>query len=264
MDEVDLRRALETAKRAITMVGTRLQQQFNADNAQTKTSAASVPVTPAVVDQLNKETELYLEPQLRGIGPNVGFVGQETGVRALSDLLWLVDPIDGTDLYTRGIPYCTTTAALVEKGVVVVSVIHDFIRNETYWATKGGGAFMNGTRIYVSNHSFEKSLISFDGDLDAGVNDQKFRTLRKTAIANTSQSNGYEFALLASGKLDAKIMQNPSGQDWDFAPGALLVSEAGGMIANIGSDKYDYTNHDFIAASPIVYEALAKGGGLFA
>jgi fructose-1,6-bisphosphatase/inositol monophosphatase family enzyme len=61
---------------------------------------------------------------------------------------------------------------------------------------------------------------------------------------------------VASGKLEARICFDGFGEDWDFAPGALLVKEAGGIVRNIGSDSYDYRNHNYIAGSKAVYEDL--------
>ena len=72
-------------------------------------------------------------------------------------------------------------------------------------------------------------------------------------------SAGFEFILVASGRLDARIAQDPYGYDWDYAPGSLLVEEAGGIVRNHGSNKYDYTNHDYIATNPVIYTALTEG-----
>ena len=72
---------------------------------------------------------------------------------------------------------------------------------------------------------------------------------------------GHEFAMVASGKLEGRIMYDPYGFDYDFAPGSLLVSEAGGVVTNIGSDKYDYRNLNSIAANPKLHQALTEGEG---
>jgi fructose-1,6-bisphosphatase/inositol monophosphatase family enzyme len=65
--------------------------------------------------------------------------------------------------------------------------------------------------------------------------------------------------MVASGKLDGRIMLDPYGKDYDLLPGALLVAEAGGVVANIGSSNYDYKNFNFIAANPAVYHDLTDG-----
>jgi fructose-1,6-bisphosphatase/inositol monophosphatase family enzyme len=70
---------------------------------------------------------------------------------------------------------------------------------------------------------------------------------------------GYEFVLVATGKIEGRIMYDAFGKDYDFAPGSLLVREAGGIVRNFHSDAYDYTNLSFIACNQVVYEELVKG-----
>jgi fructose-1,6-bisphosphatase/inositol monophosphatase family enzyme len=70
---------------------------------------------------------------------------------------------------------------------------------------------------------------------------------------------GHEFALVASGKLEGRVNHRPFGKAWDYAPGTLLVSEAGGIVANVGKRSYDYRDYDLIAACPQVYRALTEG-----
>ena len=69
---------------------------------------------------------------------------------------------------------------------------------------------------------------------------------------------GYEYALVAEGKLDGRVCLDGFGGDYDYAPVSLLVSEAGGVVKNIGKDTYDYRNHDFLATNPRVYEELSN------
>ncbi len=65
--------------------------------------------------------------------------------------------------------------------------------------------------------------------------------------------------MVASGKFEGRIAKDPYGKDWDFAPGSLLVREAGGIVNNIGMETYDYKNHDYVALCPPVYEELVYG-----
>lgn len=69
--------------------------------------------------------------------------------------------------------------------------------------------------------------------------------------------------MVAAGKVDGRVTFEPYGNDYDFAPGSLLVEEAGGVVRNLGSDTYDYRNTDFIAANPIIYKELTGEGGAF-
>ncbi len=72
-------------------------------------------------------------------------------------------------------------------------------------------------------------------------------------------SAGYEFVLVATGKIEARICFDPFGKDYDFAPGSLLVSEAGGIVANIGLTTYDYRNTNLIAGNKSVFENYTSG-----
>jgi len=191
---------------------------------------------------------------------SIGFRGEEFGVENHADITWLVDPIDGTSHFVRGIPFCTTMIALVENGTVVMSVINDFVREETYWAIRGKGAFKDGERIFVSNRPLSQAVLSFETRLENPENIESFIKVRKAAGGILSTINcGFEFTMIASGKLDARITQDPYGHDWDYAPGTLLVEEAGGIVKNHGSNNYDFTNHNYIAANPLVFKELTQG-----
>ena len=71
-------------------------------------------------------------------------------------------------------------------------------------------------------------------------------------------SCGFELAAVASGKIEGRIVLDAYGDDYDYAAGTFLVSEAGGKVTNLGSDDYDFRNHSFIAANPVVHEELRK------
>jgi fructose-1,6-bisphosphatase/inositol monophosphatase family enzyme len=86
-----------------------------------------------------------------------------------------------------------------------------------------------------------------------------FNQLRKQSLLIKTVSSGWEHVMVASGKLDARVCFDPHGKDYDFAPGSLLVREAGGVIANIGSTEYNYRNTNFIAANPIIFKELTEG-----
>ena len=76
-------------------------------------------------------------------------------------------------------------------------------------------------------------------------------------------TSGYEFALVASGKIEGRICSDPYAFDYDIAPGTLLIEEAGGIVTNIGKNTFDYRNRDLIAANRPVYEALTEGPEAF-
>ena len=256
MTDAQLEQALDITRKAVLEVATMVKPYFGNVETLTKGDGSSIG---GVVTELDREAEQYLAQELGKFSPDVGFRGEEFGVQSDKPTTWLVDPIDGTAHFIRGLPFCTTMVTLIENGTVVMSVIHDFVRDDTYWAIRGKGAFCNDKPIHVSDRTLKQGLLSFETRLAQTDNYHKYlETLEKTAIIATINC-GYEFAMIASGKLEGRIGLDPYGMDWDFAPGSLLVTEAGGVATNIGRTSYDYKNHDYIITNAVVHAELTSG-----
>lgn len=209
-----------------------------------------------VVTDLDLKAEKYIAKKLKEIYPTIDFCGEEFGGNKNSKKFWLLDPIDGTAHFVRGIPFCTTMLALIESKEVIFSVIHDFVRGDTYHAEKSKGAKMNNKPIHVSKRRLADAYISYEINLGKKKGLDLFTSLKKECILFKMVSCGYEFTLVAQGKTEGRITLDPWGGDYDYAPGSLLITEAGGVAKNIGKNSYDFKNHDFIAANPLVYEEL--------
>lgn len=260
MDNTRRNQALEVAIAAARDAGVELKKHYGRIDAEAKQNNGTE--SGDIVTRLDRETETFLSNRFKAFDPTIGFRGEEFGVENHADITWLVDPIDGTSHFVRGLPFCTTMIALVDRGHVVLSVIHDFVNDQTYYAARGGGAFKNGQPIQVSDRPLNKAIVSFETRLHEPENLAPYLAVRGAVGGVIATINcGFEFAMIASGKLDGRITKHPYGMDWDFAPGSLLVQEAGGVITNHGSDKYDYTKHDFVAANPLVHAALTSGEG---
>ncbi|MBP9667517.1 hypothetical protein KBD87_01765 [Candidatus Saccharibacteria bacterium] len=251
----DLERALNVTKIAVETAGDELRQHYGNVEPEAKGSGDGVA---GVVTELDRKIERYLAEELGKFDEGIGFLGEESGGEP-KPTTWLVDPIDGTAHFIRGIPFCTTMVALIEDNQVVMSVIHDIANNDTYWAIRGQGAYRNGERIYVSDRPLKQGLVSFETKLGKPENQDAYLKLSKLTTILATVNSGFEFIMIASGKLDGRIGVDPYGMDWDFAPGSLLVEEAGGIVRNIGSDTYDYHNHDYLAVNPVIYEELTSG-----
>lgn len=256
MTDRDLKQALSITRQAVTEAGQELKQFYGNVETISKGDGNSVG---GVVTELDRKTEHFLAKELGKFSADIGFRGEEFGVLSHANTTWLVDPIDGTAHFIRGIPFCTTMVTLIEDGEVVMSVIHDFVRDDTYWAISGGGAYCNDKRISVSQRSLKQSLISFETKLEKPENYEKYLAVRNQAGIIATINCGFEFAMIASGKLDGRIGLDPYGMDWDFAPGSLLIQEAGGVATNIGKNSYDYRNHDYIIANSVVHQELTSG-----
>lgn len=213
----------------------------------------------SVVTQLDIDVETFVMAELTRIHNDVDFVGEERGGDRNAEKFWLMDPIDGTAHYMRGLPFCTSMLALIDNGAVVFSAIYDFIQDTMYHAERGFGAFKNNERISVSTRALKDSFVSFETNIAIEGNTARSDELRDRTSLIKSFSAGWEFAMVASGKIDARICKDPYGMDYDYAPGSLLVAEAGGVVRNIGSGSYDYKNLNFIAANPLVYKDITEG-----
>lgn len=224
-----------------------------ADVVQKKSVAAS-----DVVTELDRKVEKFLKEKLAEVYPEIEFVGEEYGGNRDAKKFWLVDPIDGTGHYVRGLPFCTTMLALIEDGNVIFSAIYDFVSDNMYWAEKGKGAFKNDTRIQVSERGVEDSYMCYETMMQKEKNQKKFIELEDKFHLVKTISAGWEFAMIACGKLEGRISFDPWGKDYDFAPGTLLVSEAGGVVVNINSSNYDYRNANNIACNQRVFAEISK------
>lgn len=210
------------------------------------------------VTELDRQAETFIAERLQKYDASIDFYGEEHGGNDGAERYWLLDPIDGTAHYIRGNPFCTTMLALIESGQVTFSAIYNFVTDEMFVAAKGKGSFCNEKPIHVSNRPLSQAYLTYEIKMDQGNNLQKWLDLQKRCVLFNTINCGFEFSKVASGKFEGRICLTPFGKDWDYAPGALLVSEAGGVVRNIGSDSYDFHNHSFTATTPQVYEDLKR------
>lgn len=211
-----------------------------------------------VVTELDKKTEQFLAEKFHKLYPDIDFFGEEFGGNKDSEKLWVVDPIDGTAHFIRGMPFCTTMVALVENGKPVFSAIYDFVNDKMYYAEKGQGAKLNGEVIHVSNRPLAEAYLAREINIDFPENMKIFMSLRKKAILFNMINCGFELTLVATGKIEGRVSLNPWGGIYDFPAGALLVSEAGGVVKNVGKEDYNFKDFNFVAANPIVFDELRK------
>lgn len=210
----------------------------------------------SAVTEIDQVVENRLKEDLAALLPDIPFVGEEYGGDRASETFWLSDPIDGTSHYIRGIPFCSTMLALIDEGEVIFSVIYDFVNDDIYHAELGKGAYKNDEKISVSQRPLQQAYLSCEINANNVENIEVLSAINSKVKVITTLSSGFEFVLVATGKLEGRIVYDAFGKDYDFAPGALLVKEAGGVVRNFKSDKYDYRNLNFIASNQDVYDKL--------
>lgn len=188
-----------------------------------------------VVTCADKQGEAYLLEQIQQIFPGHGVLGEESGAHSGDgDYLWVLDPLDGTNNFSQGLPVFTVSIGLEYKGERVLGVVYAPYFDEMYTAVKDGGAWLNGRQIHVSAKSeLEESVLGTGFPYDKDVNPDNnagnlvsilphLRGIRRMGSA------AYDLACVAAGFLDGywELSLHP----WDICAGALLVEEAGGII----------------------------------
>jgi myo-inositol-1(or 4)-monophosphatase len=259
MTTEELYKARDVVWAALEEAGDKLRASHGKIDHLIKESEELEQNSQAVVTALDRDTEKFLYDKLRAYDASIGFRGEEFGIVSEGARTWLVDPIDGTAHFIRGLPFCTSMVALLEDNRVIMSLIYHFVSGDMYWAIKGEGAYCNQQRLRVSSRGLGESILSFESKLHKNDNLELYAKITRQANLFKSINCGFEFSMVASGRLDGRIAKDPYGMDWDFAPGSLLVSEAGGVAVNIGTEQYDYRNHDYLIVNPALYEDLVRG-----
>jgi myo-inositol-1(or 4)-monophosphatase len=191
-------------------------------------------------DRKAEETIMYV---LSKAQPSVSFICEESGKESNSDtsLTWIVDPIDGTTNFMRGISYFSISIALMERSEVVAGITLDPIRNECFIAEKGSGAFVGyRNRLRVSgrtNTSESLVAVHIPSCLEEPI-------VKAGAIIRKMGSVALDLAYVASGRYEASVCKNV--RLWDIATGILLIQESGGFMKH---KKNQDGSYDIIAAS---------------
>jgi myo-inositol-1(or 4)-monophosphatase len=176
-----------------------------------------------------------------------------------SKYLWIVDPIDGTSNFVHGMPLCMPSVALAYEGEVIIGVIHDPHRNETFYAKKGYGSYMNGNSIKVSKEDRISDAIISMGSPPAvqsmrmsliGIQAlmPKCRTIRMLGSA------ALMLAWVACGRLTSYWEYDLSS--WDVAAGALIIREAGGKFTNLLSEDWKLIDRKICASNGLVHSEI--------
>ena len=189
--------------------------------------------------ELDKNTEILIRNHLAQT--NIQVMGEEISTNLNSNIYWVVDPIDGTANYFRGLDQCCISIALVEKNDFLIGIVYNFNTNELFSAQKNNGAFLNGKKITVSGvTSKEKSSLTTGFPASESISSSlKFlEGLQGWKKIRMFGSAALSCAYVASGRCDAYIEKGV--YLWDIAAGICLVREAGGKVEyqKIDNERY--------------------------
>ena len=200
------------------------------------------------VSEVDRNAEQAIIETIRKAYPAHAILAEESGSHGKDEFQWIIDQLDGTTNYLHGFPQFAISIAMMHRGRLENGVIYDPVRDEIFVAVRGAGALLNDRRLRVTDQKTLKGAL-----LGTGIpyRDQRYmdaylgmlKTLtQETAGIRRPGSAALDFAYVAAGRLDGFWELGLSV--WDFAAGALLVQEAGGVVSDIrgGSQHLDTGN----------------------
>lgn len=191
------------------------------------------------VTEVDIQCEKLIRDALLSAFPDDGFIGEETGeIAGTSGRTWIVDPLDGTRPYIRGIHTFSILISLSVENEFVVGLVHFPAIKETYWASSGQGAFCNNQQIRVSPTNKVSAVMgSCLGIVDKADSEdgKKLFSLIRQWDYTYGFMDAYSYMSVASGKLDVCI--SLIDKPWDRAAAACIVTEAGGRYSDIAGNK---------------------------
>ena len=217
--------------------------------------------------QADREAEAEIVETIQKAFPDHGIMGEESGQmgNADSEYQWIVDPIDGTMNFMHGFPHFSVSIGLYQKGNAFQAVVYDPVRQELFTGGKGEGAYLDGRRIRVSGVKLlEDGLLATSYPYHKGKNlDFDLAALRafteKSSGVRRAGSAALDLAYVAAGRLDGAWLSGL--KQWDYAAGALLVREAGGLVNDYQGGDTWFESGNLIAGSPKVHHEMLQTMG---
>lgn len=216
------------------------------------------------VSDADTDAERTIADVLQAQYPDYGWLGEETGTQAAAGtgLRWVVDPLDGTVNFLRGLPHWAVSIALCEGDDPIAAIVYDPAKQELFSAEKGRGAYLNGQAIHVSDDVPLEAALMATGlpaggritylphslqDLDA--------TMPRTAGLRRWGAAALDLAYVAAGRFDCYWERNLGA--WDVAAGILLVQEAGGRVTPLWSDCSILSSGSFLTSNGSLHDTVS-------
>jgi myo-inositol-1(or 4)-monophosphatase len=216
-----------------------------------------------IVTEEDRLSEGMIVSRIRERYPDCDILAEEsTHVMSGSDCRWIIDPLDGTTNYAHGYPVFCVSIALEERGEIRLGAVYNPMLDEMFVAERGGGAFLNGRKIAVSDtDNLSRSLLAtgfpYDIRSDRNNNINYFNGMAKRAQAiRRAGSAALDMAYVAAGRFDGfwelKLMP------WDTAAGWLLIREAGGVVTDLGGGAFRLDAPHILATNGKIHQVMSN------
>ncbi|MBV8774810.1 MAG: 3'(2'),5'-bisphosphate nucleotidase CysQ [Deltaproteobacteria bacterium] len=254
----DLQRELELAREAALSAGEILERYFRDRGFEIEQKGKDNPVTTADFD-----ADSEIKSVLRGPFPEYGWLSEETADsadRLSRRRVWIVDPLDGTKEFIKGIPEFVIAIALAEEGSPILGVTYNPIKREMFWCARGGGCYMDGRPVHVTaTPTLEHAtVLASRSETSRG----EWKNYEGKLRVNPIGSVAYKLALVAAGHADATFTRTAKSE-WDIASGAALIVEAGGRITDIDGSEMRFNKPSvklkgFVASNAVLHDEIER------
>ena len=243
---------LANAVEVLRAAGTFTLQWFDNPSLDVLTKTDGTPVTEA-----DRGAERLVRERLALLHPEDSILGEELEDHiGSSSRTWIVDPIDGTKAFTRGVPLYSNLLAVVDEHGPLIGVINLPALNTTVYAGRGLGCFRDGRLVHVSDRATPSACVLSTSGFGTW-DESSLLGVTRAGFELRTWGDGYGYAMVACGALDAMV--DPQVSLWDIAPMPVIFAEAGGRFT--GTDGKDVTlvpgsNVSGVATNGVVHDAV--------
>lgn len=216
----------------------------------------SIKEDKTVVTKADSEAEEVIKEIILAKYPDAKFVGEEGGGDKSLEEFWIIDPIDGSRNFVRGIPNWCVLIALFRNNTIELGIVYYPHEKSLYYAQRGKGAYLNDKKISVSRiPKLSDSYFAF-GSPRHFKNKQVLIDLIEQTASSRAWDATYCACLIASGKIDAYL--DGYGKLWDLAPFKVLVEEAGGRITRPDGSEWSTQGSSAVMTNGLVHDEMLK------
>lgn len=216
----------------------------------------------SLVSFVDTGSEKRIIEGLKKLTPEAAFLAEEgTEILADKELVWIIDPLDGTTNFLHQIPTYAISIALQFQNEIIFGLVYEVNRKDCFYAVKGQGAFLNGKKIQVNTASFSDSLIAtgfpyYDFSKTRVYLETLEELMKSTRGIRRLGAAAVDLVYVACGKFSGFFEYSLS--PWDVAAGALIVKEAGGIVTDFNGGQDWLHGKSIIVGNPIVQNKLLE------
>jgi len=254
---------LETITRLVCQIAREAGSYISTERASFSVEKVERKHAHDYVSYVDKGSEQRIVKALRELLPEAGFITEE-GLATHTDeqLLWVVDPLDGTTNFIHGFAPYAVSIALIRGKEILAGVVYEIVSDECFYAWQGGGAYLNGQPLHVGNSTINDALLCLQLPYNSDAYKPVIQRLVNHFYGNVGSirmigSAAMALCYVAAGRLDA-YAERYIGQ-WDYMAGALIVQEAGGRVTNYAGEACFMQGDSVVATNGVIHQDLLEG-----